>query len=37
VLSQVEGMADGNLVIMVSVKKEWGKHYSSTTFGPKLH
>jgi hypothetical protein len=37
VLSQVEGMAAGNLLIMVSVKKEWGKHYSSTTFGPKLH
>jgi len=37
VISQVEGMADGNLVIMVSIKKEWGKHYSSTTFGPKLH
>jgi hypothetical protein len=37
VLSQVEGMADGNLIIMVSIKKEWGKHYSSTTFGPKLH
>jgi hypothetical protein len=37
VVSQIEGMADGNLVIMVSVKKEWGKHYSSTTFGPKLH
>jgi hypothetical protein len=37
VISQVEGMADGNLLIMVSVKKEWGKHYSSTTFGPKLH
>ncbi len=37
VLSQVEGMADGNLIIMASVKKEWGKHYSSTSFGPKLH
>jgi len=37
VISQVEGMADGNLIIMVSIKKEWGKHYSSTTFGPKLH
>jgi hypothetical protein len=37
VVSQIEGMADGNLVIMVSIKKEWGKHYSSTTFGPKLH
>jgi len=37
VLSQVEGMADGNLIIMASIKKEWGKHYSSTSFGPKLH
>ena len=37
VLSQVQGMAEGNLVITVSVKKEFGKHYSSTTFGPKLH
>lgn len=37
VLSQVSGLKDGNLIIMVSVKKEWGKHYSSTSFGPKLH
>jgi len=37
VLSQMSGMANGNLMITVSVKKEWGKHYSSTTFGPKLH
>jgi hypothetical protein len=37
VISQVEGMADGNLIIMASVKREWGKHYSSTSFGPKLH
>jgi hypothetical protein len=37
VLSQVEGMAKGNLLIMASVKREWGKHYSSTSFGPKLH
>ncbi|MCU0607728.1 MAG: hypothetical protein MUF78_10000 [Candidatus Edwardsbacteria bacterium] len=37
VLSQVQGMADGNLLIMASVKREWGKHYSSTMFGPVLH
>ncbi|MDM7925234.1 MAG: hypothetical protein QUS35_04360 [bacterium] len=37
VMSQVSGMKEGNLVIMAGVKREWGKHYSSTTFGPKLH
>lgn len=37
VLSQVEGLSKGNLLIMASVKREWGKHYSSTSFGPKLH
>lgn len=37
VMSQVQGMADGNLLIMASVKREWGKHYSSTMFGPVLH
>lgn len=37
VLSQVSGLKDGNLIIMASVKREWGKHYSSTSFGPKLH
>lgn len=37
VLSQVSGLEDGNLIIMASLKREWGKHYSSTSFGPKLH
>ncbi|MBI4727653.1 hypothetical protein HY768_10635 [candidate division TA06 bacterium] len=37
VLSQIEGLAEGNLMVTVSIKKEWSKHYSSTTFGPKLH
>lgn len=37
VLSQVEGMSKGNLLLMASIKREWGKHYSSTMFGPKLY
>jgi|GEM_PF-2182757 len=37
VLSQVEGMSKGNLLFIASVKREWGKYYSSTMFGPKLY
>lgn len=37
VLSQVEGMSKGNLLFIASIKKEWGKYYSSTMFGPKLY
>jgi hypothetical protein len=37
VMSQVEGMSKGNLMITFGIKWERGKHYSSTTFGPKLH
>ncbi|HNQ43972.1 MAG TPA: hypothetical protein PKI59_06055 [Candidatus Cloacimonadota bacterium] len=37
VISQISGNKDGNLLIMASIKKEWGKHYSSTTFGPVMH
>lgn len=37
VLSQVSGMSKGNLLFIVSVKREWGKYYSSTMFGPKLY
>ncbi len=37
VLSQVQGMAKGNLLFMASIKREWGKHYSSTMYGTKLY
>lgn len=37
VLSQIEGMSKGNLLIIASIKREWGKYYSSTMFGPKLY
>jgi hypothetical protein len=37
VLSQVEGMSKGNLLFIASIKREWGKYYSSTMFGPKLY
>ncbi|MEW6687391.1 MAG: hypothetical protein AB1393_14500 [Candidatus Edwardsbacteria bacterium] len=37
VLSQAEGLKNGNLLIMISLKREIGKHYSSTLIGPKLH
>ncbi len=37
VLSQIEGMSKGNLLFIASVKREWGKYYSSTMFGPKLY
>jgi hypothetical protein len=37
VLSQIEGMSKGNLLFIASIKREWGKYYSSTMFGPKLY
>ncbi len=37
VLSQIKGMSEGMLMINFSIKHETGKHYSGTTFGPRLH
>jgi hypothetical protein len=37
VLSQVGGLKSGNLQLTVSLKREIGKHYSSTLIGPLLH
>ena len=37
VLSQVGGLKSGNLQFNVAVKREIGKHYSSTLIGPAFH
>jgi len=37
VLSQVGGVKSGNLQFTISLKREIGKHYSSTLIGPVFH
>jgi len=37
VLSQVGGLKSGNLQLTLSLKREVGKHYSSTLIGPVFH